>query len=164
MDVKNDKPLNLSIKVNKVLCPLCEVAIKITKNMNYDIIDNNKKNDEFIKLSCNKCNAEFCYILCVYCQKKIYMKINQKNSKYNGIKGFNIKCPYKLCENIFYFTECIKCKRIQKVKKQILEGNTIICEYKDCKFKYMEYNCPENFVQIYSQLKNQKLLQIILMD
>ena len=157
MNVKNDKPSNLSIKEDKDLCPLCEVAIKITKNMNYDIIDNNIKNDEFIKLSCKKCNTEFCYILCVYCQKKIYMKINQKISKYNGIKGFNIKCPYKFCENIFYFTECIKCERIQKVKKQILEGNTIICEYKDCQFKYMEYNCPEKYCPDLFLIENPKI-------
>ena len=61
--------------------------------------------------------------------------------KYNGMNAFNIYCPYKLCEKVFYFTECIKCKRAQKQKKFIKEGESIECIYEDCKFVYIQNNC-----------------------
>ena len=103
---------------------------------------NNFNINEFDKIICNKCYFEFCFIFCEYCSKKIYMKINQANSLYNGMNAFNISCPYKLCEKIFYFTECIKCKRTQKHKKYIKEGEIIKCIYEDCGFEYIQNNCP----------------------
>ena len=98
---------------NQLICPKCYKSTKFNNSIaNFNI--NNPS--EFEKIICGKCNFEFCYILCAYCNQKIYMKINKYNSLYNGMNAFNIPCPYKLCEKIFYFTECPKCKRAQKQK------------------------------------------------
>ena len=121
---------------DKIICPKCSVPLLMNNSLN------NFNINEFDKIICNKCYFEFCFIFCEYCSKKIYMKINQANSLYNGMNAFNISCPYKLCEKIFYFTECIKCKRTQKHKKYIKEGEIIKCIYKDCGFEYIQNNCP----------------------
>ena len=124
---------------NQLICPKCYKSTKFNNSIaNFNI--NNPS--EFEKIICGKCNFEFCYILCAYCNQKIYMKINKYNSLYNGMNAFNIPCPYKLCEKIFYFTECPKCKRAQKQKKYIKEGEIIKCLYEDCQFEYMQNNCP----------------------
>ena len=124
---------------DKLVCPNCYIS----NEMNSAIINFNRNNPvEFEKIKCKKCSFEFCYILCAFCNKKINMKINQYNSLYNGMNGFNISCPYKFCEKIFYFTECIKCKRTQKQNKYIKEGDIIKCLYEDCKFEYIQNNCP----------------------
>ena len=121
---------------DKIICPKCSVPLLMNNSLN------NFNINEFDKIICNKCYFEFCFIFCEYCSKKIYMKINQANSLYNGMNAFNISCPYKLCEKIFYFTECIKCKRTQKHKKYIKEGEIIKCIYEDCGFEYIQNNCP----------------------
>ena len=121
---------------DKIICPKCSVPLLMNNSLN------NFNINEFDKIICKKCYFEFCFIFCEYCSKKIYMKINQANSLYNGMNAFNISCPYKLCEKIFYFTECIKCKRTQKHKKYIKEGEIIKCIYKDCGFEYIQNNCP----------------------
>ena len=99
---------------DNILCPKCSCPLNNRKNINKNLINNIIK--EFIKLNCDKCNINFCYILCIYCNKKIYMKMHPKNIKYNSLNGLNISCPYKSCEKVFYFTECIRCKRVQKLK------------------------------------------------
>ena len=145
--------------MDNIFCPLCKDNVKKSDNNNFDLIK--KRNYEFKELICNKCNIKFCYILCAFCQKKIYMKKNPINSKYNGLIGFNIECPYKSCNNVLYFTECIKCKRIQKHKKHICEGNTIICQYDDCKCNYLEINCPAKYcpdlISMEKPMNNNKL-------
>jgi hypothetical protein len=139
----------------KIICPNCPAS----SEMNKAIINFNKNNPlEFEKIKCKKCNFEFCYIICEFCHNKIYMNLNPYNSLYNGLNGFNIVCPYKFCEKIFYFTECIKCKRTQKQKKYIREGDIIKCIYEDCKFEYIQNNCPkEHCPDIDSSEKKPKL-------
>ena len=132
---------SLNFIANKdILCPKCSNPSIIINNVNENILINNTK--EFIKFNCKKCMIDFCYILCIFCNSKIYMKIHPKNIKYNGINGFNISCPYKYCEKVFYFTECIKCKRSQKHRKFLKEGSIIKCLYNDCKCEYIQVNCP----------------------
>ena len=129
--------LDLSEK-EKLVCPNCSESYPIE---NSSIKFNTNNPSEFDRIVCKNCSYEFCYIKCVFCQSKIYMKMHAECPKYNGMNAFNIFCPYKLCEKIFYFTECIKCKRAQKQKKYIKEGETIECIYDNCKFTYIQYNC-----------------------
>lgn len=134
--------INTSLETQKkdiIVCPGCSDSCP----MENSIIKFNQNNpSEFDRIICKKCSYEFCYINCVFCQNKIYMKMHRECPKYNGMNGFNIFCPYKLCEKYFYFTECIKCKRTQKQKKYIKEGKCIECIYEDCKFVYIQDNCP----------------------
>ena len=122
-----------------IFCPKCRKSLNDSNN----ITQNNP--EEFTKIICQQCFIEFCFISCIYCNKNIYMKIHSKAIKYNGLNGHNIKCPYKSCEKIFYFTECFKCKRTQKQKKYIIEGATITCIYQDCKCEYFQSNCPVEY-------------------
>lgn len=127
-----------NLSTDKLMCPKCSA----TSEINNAYINFNINNPlEFDKIICKKCSFEFCYILCEFCNKRIYMKINQDNPNYNGMNAFNIACPYKLCEKVFYFTECIKCRRTQKHKKYIKEGEVIKCLYEDCQFEYIQNNC-----------------------
>ena len=110
--------INASFSTNKnfldnITCPKCSESSIPEKSIS-KFSKNNP--DEFEKIICKKCSFEFCFIICIYCQKNIYMKIHKNNLKYNGMNAFNISCPYKICEKVFYFTECIKCKRTQKQK------------------------------------------------
>ena len=124
---------------DKLVCPKCSSS----NDMNNAIINFNKNNPlEFEKIKCKKCAFEFCYILCKFCNKKISMNLNPYNALYNGMNGFNISCPYKFCEKFFYFTECPNCNRTQKQNKYIKEGDIIKCLYEDCKFEYIQNNCP----------------------
>ena len=108
----NNNSLNISQSDN-IQCPKCYESSSLENS----IIKFNRNNPaEFDRIICKKCSFEFCYIVCVFCQKKIYMRMHIECPKYNGMNAFNIYCPYKLCEKVFYFTECIKCKRTQKQK------------------------------------------------
>ncbi len=127
---------------DRYLCIKCQEIPNYFRISNSSINENDDTYYEFAKLTCEYCTIKYCYILCAFCNKKIYMKINPNYSKYNGINGFNVKCPYESCKNYFYFTECIKCKRSQKQKKFIKEGSVIKCLYKDCKYKYIQVSCP----------------------
>ena len=131
--------LDISSK-DKIICPKCSVNNPI-QNCIININGNNP--DEFEKIICKKCSLEFCFILCLFCERKIYMKMHMGNPKYNGMNAFNIACPNKCCEKVFYFTECVKCKRPQKHKKYIKEGEIIQCIYSDCKCLYIQNYCPE---------------------
>lgn len=139
MSIKKDNFENYN-----VVCPQCSESLFKKNNINSNTDINNKNNNsgEFLLFKCKKCNIVFCYILCVYCDKKIYMKIHPKCLPYNGLNGFNIYCPYETCRKIFYFTKCIKCQRIQKQKACIKEGSIITCEYDDCKCEYIQISCP----------------------
>ena len=96
----NNSISNLS--KDEIICPKCSESCE-TKNSIFKFNINNP--NEFEKIICKKCSFEFCFILCEFCTKKIYMKINKYNSLYNGLNAFNISCPYKLCQKVFYFTE-----------------------------------------------------------
>ena len=139
MNLNRDNSGNFNIH-----CPQCSESIFGTSNRNNNSNINNRINAscEFMKFNCQKCSINFCYILCAYCDKKIYMKIHPEGLDYNGLNGFNIRCPYESCGKTFYFTKCIKCGRTQKQKKYIKEGTTITCLYNDCKSEYFQINCP----------------------
>lgn len=131
----------------RILCPQCFESINIIQHKsleNNNIIKENKLN-EFTKLSCKNCSLEFTFLFCEYCENKIFMKIHPNAEKYNGLNGYNIKCPYKFCHKIFYFTICPICHRVQKQKKHIKEGNVIKCLYKDCNSEYMQVHSPIKF-------------------
>ena len=142
-------------KNDNIVCPECFELLNKTKIGNENEIKNNL--EELIKIKCEKCMIEFCYIVCPYCEKKIYMKIHSKGLEYNGLNGFNINCPYKSCENVFYFTKCIKCQRIQKQKAYIKEGDIIKCIYDDCKCEYIQVNCPVKYCSDIISIKKPKL-------
>ena len=138
-----------------IVCPECSESLNKIKIGKENAIKNIL--DELIKIKCKKCMIEFCYIDCPYCDKKIYMKMHPKELEYNGLNGFNINCPYKSCENVFYFTKCLKCQRIQKQKTYIKEGNIIKCTYDDCKYEYIQVNCPVKYCSDIMGVKKPKL-------
>ena len=140
------KPMEIE-KEEKILCPKCLIYIDLSLNNikmsnGYTVLSKVFEPKEFSKLSCQKCELGFTYICCVYCNKKIYMKLYQKDVSYNGLNGHNISCPYKSCGKIFYFTKCPKCQFVQKQKKFIKEGDIITCLNSKCKFQYSQVNCP----------------------
>ena len=128
---------------NEILCPNC------THPINYKPINNNENMiieneiNEFGKFTCQNCNLDFSFIVCIFCEKMIYMKIFPKPAEYNGLNGYNIKCPYESCQKIFYFTSCPKCEKIQKNKQFIKEGDIITCIY--CNIKYIQVHSPEKY-------------------
>ena len=123
-----------------LICPQCSETVINLQNSSE--AESSIINMEFNSIICKKCETKFCFILCAYCENFIYMKIHPKAAKYNGLNGFNIKCPYKSCEKEFYFSECFKCHRSQKIKNYFKEGDIITCTYEDCKCKYIQFYCP----------------------
>ena len=125
----------------RISCPRCIEPIDLNI---YKSEGSSNGNDliEFTKLSCKNCSLEFTFLYCEYCANKILMKIHPNSEKYNGLDGFNIKCPFKSCQNTFYFTICIKCHKAQKQKIQIKEGHIIKCIYKDCDAQYIQTHIP----------------------
>ena len=134
----NEEEIEVSIKDN-LICPECSNTINCSNNNIENELE--KLPEEFTKYFCEKCSINFCFISCIFCQKYLYMRIHPNAFKYNGLNGFNIICYYITCGNIFYLTECIKCKRIQKQKNCIREGDIITCIYDDCKCQYIQSNC-----------------------
>jgi protein neuralized len=137
-----------NILVEKITCPNCSESVKI-KSRNDLLISNGNdqqqkilNNNEFAKIQCSKCEYNFTFIICLFCNEKILMKIHPEFNQYNGINGFNIKCPYKSCSKFFYFTVCVQCLMANKIDKFIKEGDTIICMNENCKFQYIQVNCP----------------------
>ncbi len=130
----------------KIICPQCfeHAMIKFDKIISNGInnLTRDIKLEEFVNLSCLKCKLEFTFTLCPFCNKKIFMKKHPKNAPYNGLNGVNIKCPYRSCNQFYYLTKCPKCNMIQKQKKYIKEGSIIKCLYEQCKFQYIQVNCP----------------------
>ena len=128
----------------RILCPQCiepiDLSIYKSKGSNFET-----ELIEFKKLSCKNCSLEFTFINCEFCQNKIFMKIHPNAENYNGLDGFNIRCPYKSCKNIFYFTICMKCHRPQKQRNQVKEGKIIKCIYNDCFAQYIQVHTPIEF-------------------
>ena len=142
--------LNTYKSKEKILCPRCfePISIKsesIMKSNGYSLQLKSTDLDDFTKISCQKCSLNFTFIFCPFCEKKIYMKIHPKPIQYNGLNGYNIKCPYKSCSQMFYFTKCPKCNMVQKQKKYIKEGMVIECQNNECKFNYCQVNCPKKY-------------------
>ena len=132
---------------DRILCPICCNHIKLNTNdlkisNGFEIITKNLVITEFSKLYCKQCQLYFTFILCVYCNRKIFMKTYPKDVPYNGLNGYNIKCPYQTCCKIFYFSKCPKCEVVQKQRRFIIEGNIITCLNDKCKFNYFQVNCP----------------------
>ncbi len=124
------KNLIQGINNNIINCPIC-----------YKEIDHYLK--EFEELKCIHCNNNSIFVLCEYCNEKIYFKKNDKDLHLNGMNGLNIKCPYLLCGKYFHLITCPKCKRDQKIKTIINEGDLIKCKFeKDCHYEYLIVRCP----------------------
>ena len=147
---EKDYTPNKNLLIETVTCPNCSESVKITSRNTLFVSNGSNKQqislelNEFINVLCSKCDYNFTYIICSYCNEKIMMKIHPDSKRilYNGICGFNIRCPYKSCNKIFYFTECPKCRIAFKVNKLIREGDIINCQNENCKFQYIEENCP----------------------
>ena len=141
------------IITEKLICPNCTETVNIISKKDLLIsnginqLPKNFNTSEFSKITCEKCNFDFSYIICPFCSEKIFMKIYPLLNKYNGMNGFNIKCPYKLCNHIFYFSECPNCGESKKINKFIKEGDIIICPNDSCKFQYIQTNCPYELCQ-----------------
>ena len=120
-----------------IACPKCK---------EFQTQSNSSLVEEYSKNVCKICGNDFCFILCEYCNRKIYMRI-QSQCEYNGLLGFNIQCCYKDCKGIFYLTKCINCQKLQKQKvdKIVEEGDLITCI--DCGITYIQLNCPEAYCQ-----------------
>ena len=134
-------------KRDRILCPNCLILIKTNLNSLKFSNGNNTQikydnNLDFSIIFCENCSLKFTFVSCAFCEKKIFMKIYKENIKYNGLDGHNIKCPYKSCQQYFYFTECPKCQYAQKQKKFIKEGNIITCLNSNCQYHYFQVNCP----------------------
>ena len=106
----------------RILCPKCFEPISINSESE-SLMRSNGNNfqpkstnlDDFTKISCQNCHIDFTFIYCPFCEKKVYMKIHQKLIQYNGLNGYNIKCPYKSCSQMFYFTKCPKCNMVNSI-------------------------------------------------
>lgn len=125
-----------------ILCPICLKKVKIDDE-NDDVnneIDLTKY--ELNDLLCDVCNLNFIYIICVYCNQKIYFKKGNSNLELNGMNGFNIKCPYLPCCKYFFLTKCPKCKLVQKIQKFIKEGELLKCKNDKCNCEYLQVRCP----------------------
>jgi hypothetical protein len=131
----------------RITCPKCLEPVNI-KLFSLNVSNGNNIEhksyviSDFLRLSCEKCLLDFTFITCVYCNKKIFMKIHPKNVQYNGLDGYNIKCPYQSCGKTFYFSKCPNCQTEKKYEQSIKEGNIIICSNEKCKFQYIQVNCP----------------------
>ena len=120
-------------------CPNCHKEIQ---DINNNIKVESLELKEFKCNHCKNCNS-FLFILCKYCQNKIFYEKNKMNQPINGLNGVNLKCPYISCGKYFYITICPKCKKNQKIPKIIKEGEIIKCiNDKDCGFEYLQVRCP----------------------
>ena len=134
----------------KIFCPKCLQPVKINLKLltSNGLIDTprRKKLEDFDQLSCQICNFEFTFVSCAYCTKKIYLKKHpDESAPFNGLNGTNIECQYRSCNKVFYFTQCPKCKMIQKQQKYIKEGDIIKCLNEECEFQYIQINCPYKY-------------------
>ena len=136
-----------------ILCPNCKKQItNINTNINIDTY-------EFKFLHCEFCNIIFTYILCLYCNNRIYCKKNStciNDIEINGMNGINIACPYSYCGQVFFLTICPKCKSFEKMPKKN-EGELIKCNQEDCGYEYIQLRCPIqgcNDVKYFTKPKN----------
>lgn len=130
-------------------CPICNKDIESFRNLLDEFI-------QFRNINCNKCQKNFIFVLCKFCNKKIYY--NSVSLPLNGLNGVNIKCPYSSCGKYFYLTICPKCKYNQSIPKIIKEGELIKCiENKNCGYEYLQVRCPRkdcDDVNYFSRPKN----------
>ena len=150
MEIESEEKFHLKKQFfsEKIICPNCNETTKVI------IKDNLLKSNgisfqpkittipEFYGINCLYCHYDFTFLFCLFCEKKIFMKINTSSDKYNGLIGFNIRCPYKSCNKIFYFSECQKCLRINKINQYMSEESIITCTNETCQFQYILVNCP----------------------
>ncbi len=133
----------------RLICPQClgpvVINLPLITSNGINVSPKKTKIVEFVKLSCQKCDLEFIFLLCAFCNKKIFMKKHPKDAPYNGLIGTNIRCPYKSCGKFYYLTKCPKCNILQKQKKYIKEGSIITCLNEECKFQYIQVNCPVKY-------------------
>ena len=152
MEIENEDDFipKKNILTDVAVCPNCSESVKITsKNKLLMSNGNNEEQNslglrEFINVLCSKCDYNFTFIICAYCNEKIMMKIHpySKMIECNGICGFNIRCPYKSCNKIFYFTKCKQCWMTIKAHKLIKEGDIINCQNENCKFQFIVVKHP----------------------
>lgn len=140
-----------STKKEFLKCPKCLLELKnINNNMRIERY-------ELKDFCCDNC-GKFTFILCQFCNKKIFFQKNINVLPLNGMNGINIECPYSSCGKIFFLTICPKCKKCQKIPKLIKEGELIKCSYiKNCGYEYLQVRCPKkdcNDVNYFSRPKN----------
>lgn len=139
------RPLTESELEEKISCPVCseylEIKFKSSFNNQFDICKK-KKLDDFIKLWCKKCDMDLTFIRCEFCGKPIVIRKHKNEVEFNGLNGYNIQCPDKTCNQIFYLTKCPECESVQKIKNYVKEGNVIICNNDSCKHEYIQIKCP----------------------
>lgn len=115
-------------------CPICNKEIESFRK----ILD---EFNQFKEINCNQCQKNFIFVLCKFCNQKIFYK--SISLPMNGLNGVNIKCPYSSCGKYFYLTICPKCKHNQKIPKIIKEGELIKCnENINCGYEYLQLRCP----------------------
>lgn len=150
MEIESESnfPLKSQFFSEKVICPKCNETTKVIikdnllKSNGISFQPKIKTIPEFYNINCSNCEYTFTFIFCAFCEGKIFMKINPSSNKYNGLIGFNIRCPYKSCNKVFYFSECPKCIRINKIKQYMSEESIITCTNETCQFQYILFNCP----------------------
>ena len=149
-----------SLEGSTVLCPTCIQPANLNNNKLkiYNEFSLEDDLNEFSKIFCQKCNFEFSFLFCEFCNKKIFMKIhpNSEGNDYNKLNGYNIFCPYKSCQKVFYLTICLKCKSFQKIKNFIKEGNFITC--KDCNFQYGQIHIPIKYSTDIFYIENKNII------
>ena len=125
----------IQIKNDKQNCPICNEELD-------DSLNNLDEFTEFKEKFCVQCH-KFFFIVCEYCNQKIYYKKNSDDIDLNYMNGINVKCPYASCGKYFYLTICPKCKKCQKISKLVKEGELIKCKYdKICGYEYLQVRCP----------------------
>lgn len=141
---------------DKIFCPSCSNFLISKDNIE------NREDIEFSTLKCQNCSFEYTFLYCKKCAQKIFMKIdpNPTPKEYNGLNGYNIKCPNESCNNIFYFTICPKCKKMQKISQFIKEGDIITCYF--CDYQYIQIHSPfKSNTEILVLDKNQKNIKYL---
>ena len=120
---------------SKTICPYCSSTA---------VSDNTKEDKEIICPNEN-CKKHFCFIMCPFCQQKIFFKISEQINNctreqlktFNWYRQINIKCPYINCEQCFFLTECPKCKTKQKILNRVREVSSITCDNPTCNINYI---------------------------
>ena len=124
----------------KTICPYCSSTA---------VPDNSKEEKEIICPN-ELCKKHFSFIICPFCQQKIFFKTSIENNNitnnqhppFNFYRQINIKCPYINCEQYFFLTECPKCKTRQKILNRVGEVSSITCENPTCNINYIYLKCP----------------------
>ena len=136
---------------SKTICPYCSSTA---------VSDNTKEDKEIICPNEN-CKKHFCFIMCPFCQQKIFFKISEQINNcireqlkpFNLYRQINIKCPYINCEQCFFLTECPGCKHLVFSRENaFLDGKVITCQNTEV--------CGINFVFIKCTLCHSKYQEL----